>query len=175
VPLIPVVLALLLFVALVLAMPLLLVLRYRAGTVRRRGRRWVATANLVSMMLSAGLFLWLAAITTFWVPKALIYSFTGLIAGCLLGLVGLALTRWETTPQAVYYTPNRWLVLLITLAVTARLLYGVWRIWHAWRMAGADTTWLASAGVAGSMAVGAVVLGYYLTYSAGVRWRVRRI
>ena len=156
-------------------MPLLLVLRYRAGTVRRRGRRWVATANLISMILSAGLFLWLAAITTFWVPKALIYSFTGLIAGCLLGLVGLALTRWETTPQALYYTPNRWLVLLITLAVTARLLYGVWRIWHAWRMAGPDPTWLASAGVAGSMAVGAVVLGYYLTYSAGVRWRVRRI
>lgn len=88
-------------------------------------------------------------------------------------LVGLAMTRWEPTPQALHYTPNRWLVLLITLAVTTRLLYGLWRIWHAWRTAGSDASWLASAGVAGSMAVGAVVLGYYLTYSAGVRWRLR--
>jgi hypothetical protein len=88
-------------------------------------------------------------------------------------LLGLALTRWEPTPQALYFTPNRGLVLLITLAVTARLLYGLWRIWDAWRAAGANDSWLAAAGIAGSMAVGAVVIGYYFTYSAGVRWRLR--
>jgi hypothetical protein len=46
-PLIPLVAVLLLVLALILAMPLLLVLRYRAGTVRRLGRRWMATLNLV--------------------------------------------------------------------------------------------------------------------------------
>jgi hypothetical protein len=172
VPLVLLLLVLLVPVALVAATPLLLVLRYRAGTMRRRGRPWVATVNLVSFLLSAALFLWVAAITTFWVPRAFTYSLIGLVAGCLLGLVGLALTRWEKTPAALYYTPNRWLVLLITLAVTVRLIYGLWRIWHAWRMAGPDTSWVASAGVAGSMAVGAIVLGYYLTYSVGVRWRL---
>lgn len=174
-PLIPFVLALLFVLALVFASPLLLVLRYRAGTARRRGRRLVATINLGSMLVSVGLFLWVAAMTAFWVPKAFSYSLAGLIVGCVLGLLGLAVTRWELTPQALYYTPNRWLVLLITLAVTTRLLYGLWRIWHAWRTAGPDTSWVASAGVAGSMAVGAVVLGYYLIYSAGVRWRLRRV
>ena len=70
-PLIPLLLAvLLLFIALVLAMPLLLVLRYRAGTVRRLGRRWVATLNLVTIVISAGLFLYVAAITSFWIPDA---------------------------------------------------------------------------------------------------------
>ena len=29
--------------------------------------------------------------------------------------------------------------------------------------------------VCASMAVGAVVLGYYLIYSAGIRWRLREI
>ncbi len=174
-PLIPLLLAvLLLVVALILAMPLLLVLRYRAGTVRRLGRRWVATLNLVALVLSTGLFLYVAAITSIWVPDAFRYSFFGLMGGCLLGLLGLAMTHWEETPRALHYTPNRWLVLIITLAVSARLLYGVWRIWHAWRASGADTSWLQAAGVAGSLAIGAIVLGYYVIYSAGLRWRLRR-
>ena len=174
-PLIPILLALAFAVAMVLAMPLLLVLRYRAGTMRRRARRWPATVNLVMLVFSAGLFLWAAAMTSFWVPKAFTYSLAGFMAGCLLGLLGLASTKWEETPQALRYTPNRWLVLLITLAVTTRLLYGLWRIWHAWREAGANDSWLAAAGIAGSMAVGAIVVGYYLTYSAGVRWRLSKV
>lgn len=173
-PLIPIALALLFALALVLAMPLLLVLRYRAGTMRRRGRRWPATINLVMIALSAGLFLWMAAISSLWVPRAFTYSLAGFAGGCLLGGLGLALTRWEWTPRAVHYTPNRWLVLIITFAVTARLLYGLWRVWHTWRTAGPDTSWLAAAGIAGSMAIGAVVLGFYVTYFAGVRWRISK-
>jgi hypothetical protein len=175
VPLIPILIALLFVFALVLAMPLLLVLRYRAGTMRRRGRRWAATINLVGILLSAGLFLWIAALTTLWVPKAFAYSLMGFLGGGFLGLLGLALTKWEETPHVLHYTPNRWLVLIITFAVTARLLYGLWRVWHAWRTAAPDTSWLAAAGVAGSMAVGAMIIGYYVTYSTGVCWRLRRI
>jgi hypothetical protein len=162
-----------LVVALALATPFLLYLRYRTGTMRRRGRAWVANVNLASLGLSAALLLWVAALTTFWVPHAFSYSLAGLFAGSLLGFLGLALTRWEITPRGLHYTPNRWLVLLVTLAVVTRLLYGLWRIWHAWRAAGADHSWLASAGVAGSMAVGALVVGYYLAYFAGVRWKLR--
>ena len=173
--LIPLAIALFVILALVITMPLSLVMRYRAGTARRLGRKWVTTLNLLMIALSAAVFLWAAAITSFWVPNAFRYSLLGLLGGGLLGLLGLALTRWEKTPQALYYTPNRWLILVITLAVTTRLLYGLWRVWHSWRTAGPETSWVAAAGVAGSMAVGAVVLGYYLTYSAGVRWRLRRV
>ena len=173
-PLIPLVAVLLLVVALVLTMPLTLFLRYRASTVRRLGRRWVATLNLVMIVLSAGLFLTVAAITSFWVSGAFRYSLFGFMGGCFLGLLGVALTRWEETPRALYYTPNRWLILIIILAVTARLLYGVWRIWHGWHTSGSDTSWLEAAGIAGSLAIGAVVLGYYVTYLAGIRWRLRR-
>jgi hypothetical protein len=175
VPVIAILLVPLFIIALVLSMPVLLMLRYRAGTARRLGRKWVATVNLASMIVSTGLFLWVAAITSLWVPKALNYSLMGLTGGSLLGLLGLILTRWEKTPQALHYTPNRWLVLLLTLAVTARLLYGLWRVWHAWHTIPHDPSWLAAEGISGSMAVGAVVLGYYLTYSAGVRWRLRRV
>jgi hypothetical protein len=173
VPLIPIILILLGVVAFILAMPFLLYLRYRAGTMRRRGYKWLATVSLVSFGLSAALFVWAASITNFWVSHAFSYSLAGIIAGSLLGLLGLTLTRWEMAPQTFHYTPNRWLVLLITLAVVARLVYGGWRIWHAWRAGPADGSWLASAGLAGSIAVGGVVIGYYFSYFAGVRWKLR--
>jgi len=103
----------------------------------------------------------------------LAYSLIGFVSGSVLGLFGLVVTRWEKTPIAVYYTPNRWVVLLITLAVAIRMLYGFWRIWHAWRICGPGSTWLASAGIPGSMAVGGLVIGYYLAYFAGIRWKLR--
>jgi hypothetical protein len=173
VPLIPIILVLLLMIALVIATPFLLYLRYRTGTMRRRGRPWIANINLASLALSAALLVWVAALTTFWVPLAFSYSLAGLFTGFLLGLLGLASTRWEITPGGLHYTPNRWLILLLTLAVVTRLLYGLWRLWHAWHTTGRDASWLASAGVAGSMAVGAVVVGYYFVYFAGVRWKLR--
>ena len=173
-PLVPLFAALLLVLALILAMPLLLFLRYRAGTARRRAYRWVATLNLATIVLSAGFFLYVAVITNFWVPDAFRYSVFGLLGGGLLGVIGLALTRWEQTPRALHYTPNRWLILIITLAVSARLLYGIWRIWHGWRTSGSDSSWLTSVGIAGSLALGALMLGYYVAYSAGVWWRLRQ-
>ena len=173
-PLVPFILALLVVLFLVLSTPLLLLLRYRTGTMRRRARIGSTAVNLVLLLLSAALFILFAALANFWVQHAFSYSLSGLSLGCLLGLIGLFLTRWEKQPPALYYTPNRWLVLLITFAVAARLLYGLWRVWHAFRTTGAGESWLASAGVAGSMAVGAMVLGYYLTYNAGLCWQLRR-
>src|ERR1044072_4855341 len=172
-PLVPLLAVLIGIVVFIISIPFLLVLRYRLGVARRPARRWIATTNLLSLLASAALFIWVAAMTNFWVPNAFRYSLIGFITGVLLGLLGLRLTRWETTSRALYYTPSRALVLLITLAVSARLLYGLWRIWHAWRTTGADDSWLASAGIPGAMAVGALVIGYSFTYFAGVRLRLR--
>jgi hypothetical protein len=155
------------FVAL---MPLSLVVRYRAGTARRLARGWLAVANVLGFALSAGLLLLVAAVTSAWVPDAFSSACIGLAGGVLLGLLGLWLTRWEHAPRSLHYTPNRWLVLAIMLVVTSRMAYGFWRSWHAWRSAADDTSWLASSGAAGSLAAGAVVLGYYLMYWTGL-WR----
>lgn len=130
--------------------------------------------NIVMLGLSAMLFLFGAALTNVWVPEAFTYALAGLAAGSVLGVVGLWLSRWEATPHALHYTPNRWLVLALTLVVTTRVLYGFWRGWHAWRSTPDDASWLAAAGAAGSLAAGAVVLGYYLAYSIGVRRQVTR-
>ncbi len=158
----------LLLLLLPLAVPLLLVQRYRLGKARRRGRRWASKLSLFLLTLSGFFFLVVAAISNFWAPRALLFSVAGLVAGGLLALVGLRLTRWEKSRHALHYTPNRWLVLFLTLAVTARLIYALWRAWRTWATHGATASWVAHAGVPGSLAVGAMVLGYYLIYTAGV-------
>lgn len=157
--------------AAVALLPLSLIMRYRAGTTRRPARRWVATINAVMLAFSIAFFLTVAAITNVWVPDAFVHAAVGLLIGAALGLIGLLLSRWERTSTGLYYTPNRWLVLTITLVVSARLLYGLWRSWQAWSAGPGDQSWLAAAGAAGSLAAGAVVLGYYLVYWAGVRWK----
>ena len=154
-------------------LPLSIIQRYRVGTSRQRARGWLIWLNLFGLSVSTVLFVIGAAITNIWVPRALPYTLAGLAAGFALGLLGLVLTRWEVSTQGVHYTPNRALILTITLLVTARLFYGLWRAWHNWRAAVGGDSWLAQSGAEGSLAAGAVVLGYYVMYWAGVRRRLR--
>lgn len=160
--------------ALIALVPISIVQRYRVGTSRQRARGWIATLNLAGLSLSAVLFLVSAVFTNIWVPDALRYTVGGLAAGCLLGIVGLWLTRWEPSIGALHYTPNRLLVLAITLLVAARVFYGFWRGWESWRAGVSGESWFVAAGVATSMAAGAVVIGYYLAYWIGVRRRLKR-
>ena len=154
--------------------PLAIVQRYRLGTAKRRARGWVATINAAGLVLSVVVFLFGAALTSLWIPGALSYAALGLLAGSLAGLVGLGLTRWEASPGSLYYTPNRWLVLAITLIVATRVAFGFWRSWQAWHTTDDYAAWAAASGAAGSLAAGAVVLGYYLIYWLGVRRRIGR-
>ncbi len=172
-PLILIAFVLLLPVLFVVMLPFSIVQRYRTGTARRIGRPWVASLNVLMLSLSAYLFLIAASFASFWAPNALPYSFAGLLCGIALGFVGLRLTRWESTAGGLHYTPPRILVLLITVVVTVRVFYGFWRAWHAWHIAGAGGSWLAHVGAAGSLAMGAGVLGYYFTYWCGVARRLR--
>lgn len=160
----------LVILAVIALIPVSLIQRYRMATSRQRARGWLASVNLAGLLFSAILFLASAAVANVWIPNALAYTAAGLAAGCFFGIVGLKLTRWEPSHGALHYTPSRLLVLAITLVVTARLVYGFWRGFHAWRAG-----MFSESPVAGSMAAGAVVLGYYLAYWFGVRRRLKRI
>jgi hypothetical protein len=160
--------------AVIALIPISIVQRYRMGTARRLARGWVATLNLVALTFSAVLVLISAALTSVWVSDALRFTAMGLAAGMLLGAIGIWLTRWEAAPQALHYTPPRLLVLLVTSIVTARILFGFWRTWRLWESGTVRPAWFVGAEVAGTMAAGAVVLGYYLAFWFGVRHRLAR-
>ena len=162
------------FVFAIVMMPFALVVRYRAGTRRRRARAWIATVSVVSLLLSAASFLVSAAIVGRWVPDAFAWSSRGLGGGALLGIFGLVVTRWERDGAALYYTPSRLLALMLSVVVAARIAYGLWRGWQTWQSSPDTTSWVAAIGIAGSMAAGALLLGYYLAYAIGVRVRATR-
>jgi hypothetical protein len=167
--------ALLLFVVLAFVGVVLLslALRYRAGTARRQGRRWVATMNVWMTCFSAALFLCFTFLISFWLGPTLRFALTGMAVGGLLGFVGLVITRWESHPEGFFYTPSRWLALLVMLAIAARLVYGWWHTMH--RGVADEQHWLTSvSGTQLSVAVAAGLIGYYLVYSIGVRIRIRR-
>ncbi|MFL6537404.1 MAG: hypothetical protein ACJ8JD_04405 [Chthoniobacterales bacterium] len=170
----PLLLLLLLPFALLLALPFSIIQRYRVGKARRVGRRWLATLNLLLMIFSAAVFAWAAALTNLWLPYAFARAVEGMLIGVLVALIGLALTRWEHSDRELHYTPNRWLVLLLTLAVAGRILYGFLHAWRAWSGHQSHATWLQDSGLATSLGVGGLVLGYYLAYAAGVLYRINR-
>jgi hypothetical protein len=155
-----------------LLLPLALWQRYRRGHARRRAVGWVAAVNAWSLLVSALVFAGGAALTGLWVEGALPYALGGLAAGALAGMLGLALTRFEATPQGIYYTPNRWLVLALMLVVLARLAWGGYRMQQAWA-GDAHAAWLSQQGQV--LAVGGLLLGHYLAYAWGLRRRLPRL
>ena len=175
-PAVPIILfALLFFVLLAVAGVVLLslALRYRAGTARRQGRRWIASLNVWMTSLSAVFFLSFSFLISFWLGTAFRFALLGMCFGAILGLLGLAITRWESQPEGLFYTPSRWLALLVTLAIAARFVYGWWHATHSGSSAPSDQRWLMTAsGTELSLAVAAGSIAYYLVYSIGVRLRV---
>ena len=172
-----IVFALLLFVVLAFAGVVLLslALRYRAGTARRQARLWVASLNVWMTSFSAVFFLSFTFLLSFWIDSAFRFALIGMGCGGILGLVGLAMTRWESQPEGLFYTPNRWLALFVTLAIAARFVYGWWRATHSGSSSPSDQHWLiAASGTQLSLAVAAGLIAYYLVYSVGVRLRVAR-
>jgi hypothetical protein len=172
-----IVFALLVFVLLALTGVILLslALRYRAGTARRQARSWVASLNVWMTGFSTVFFLSFTLLLSFWVGSAFRFALIGMGCGALLGLFGLALTRWESRPEGLFYTPSRWLALVLVFAIAARVVYGWWRGTHSGSSAPGDQHWLITASSTQlSLAVAAGLIGYYLAYSIGVRLRLTR-
>ncbi len=169
--------ALLFFVLLALSGVVLLslALRYRAGTARRQGRPWIANLNVWMTNLSAVFFLSFTFLISFWLGTAFRFALIGMCFGAILGLLGLAVTRWESQPEGFFYTPSRWLALVVTLAIAARFVYGWWHAMHSGSSAPGDQNWLMTTSETElSLAVAAGLIGYYLVYSIGVRLQVAR-
>ena len=155
-------------------LPVSVVQRYRMGTARRPARVWVANLNIGAFLISTGVVVVTATVTALWVPSALSATAGALLVGALLGLIGLSLSEWETREGRLYFTPNRWLVGALTLLVVARLGYGAWRMWYAWLGWGGQSGWLSTSSAAGSLAAGALLIGYGLGFWSAVRWRIAR-
>jgi hypothetical protein len=94
----------------------------------------------------------------------------GLGVGVLLGVIGLRHTRYEATPQGLFYTPNAHLGVALSLLFVGRVLFRLLDlpgIEPALPQEGKDF-----AGSRLTLSVFGVLAGYYIAYAAGLlRWR----
>lgn len=173
----------LLLVLWVLLLPLSLFQRYRSGKARRRVQRWALRLNAVLLLLSVGSLLLTASLSGLWHPEwsasatrgpAWLHALVGLAAGSALGTAGVWLTRIERVEGRLYITPNRWLVLGLTLLVTARLLAFAWQSWMLWQGRPAALA-LGPYALDGRslFATGGLLLGYYGLSTIGILRRTR--
>lgn len=160
-----------LVLAWLLLLPVLLLQRYRLGRARQRAIGWVVRSNAWLLLVSALLFLGGAALGQRWVADAWAFAVAGLAAGLVLGGLGTRLARIEYTERGVFHTPNRWLVLLLTGAVAARILLGLWLGWRHLRSGQPAHGLLDSQG--SLFALGGLLLGHYLAYAWGLRRALR--
>jgi hypothetical protein len=98
--------------------------------------------------------------------EALVGLAAGLAGGSVLGLYGLRLTRFEATPEGLFYTPSAHLGIALSLLLVGRMLYRLVEIYRSDPMA----TNLALSPL--TLLVVGLLAGYYMAYAIGlVRWR----
>ena len=95
----------------------------------------------------------------------------GLLLGAVLALYGLARTRFEATPQGLFYTPNAHVGVVLSLLVVARVVY---RLVEVYVDPAAPREASAFARSSLTLAVFGLLAGYFVIYAAGLlRWRWR--
>ncbi|MDE2430038.1 MAG: DUF1453 family protein [Burkholderiales bacterium] len=94
----------------------------------------------------------------------------GLVVGVLLGRFGLRHTRFESTSQGMFYTPNAHLGIALSLLFVLRILYRV--VEGTYLHAGTPHNAPDFASSPSTLAVFGLLAGYYVCYAIGlIRWR----
>lgn len=94
----------------------------------------------------------------------------GLAAGVALAAYGLRETRFEPTPQGLFYTPNAHLGIALSLLFVARIAYRFIEVYSLDPAQPRGAAEFARSPL--TLAVFGVLAGYYIRYAVGlVRWR----
>jgi hypothetical protein len=97
---------------------------------RNIGRQKLRPArHLTSIIIMSVLSLALFGISEL-LPKLLSGIGIGLLAGAALGFLGLRLTKFETTAEGHFYTPDTRIGVALTLVFLGRLIYRIWALRH---------------------------------------------
>lgn len=96
----------------------------------------------------------------------------GAVAGIALGLLGTRLTKFEATPEGLFYTPNAHLGIALSLLLVLRLGYRFVMLQLNGGRFDPQSMPLGASPL--TLAILGVLAGYYVTYAIGLlRWRAR--
>jgi len=96
--------------------------------------------------------------------------FGGAVVGGALGLYGLRLTRFERTPDGLFYTPNAHLGVALSALLVGRIVYRLARLYFATSSFETLPTGIVRNPI--TLVLFGTLAGYYASYAAGLlRWR----
>jgi len=102
--------------------------------------------------------------------QALLGLAAGLAGGAVLAVYGLRLTRFEPTPEDLFYTPSAHLGIALSLLLVARILYRLVELYSIDTTISPAATNLALSPL--TLVVVGLLAGYYMAYAIGLlRWR----
>lgn len=101
----------------------LIVWRVLTRVRRSVGRQPVRTTRLVTRIVIYSVLCVFLGFVAMNHPKVLAALGGGLVVGIPIALIGLRLTRYETTPAGRFYTPNAYIGVTISLIFIGRLFY----------------------------------------------------
>ena len=105
-------------------------------------------------------------------PLTLAAVAAGVVVGIALGLYGTRLTKFEATPEGLFYTPNAHLGIALSLLLVLRLGYRVLMLQLGGQGMDPQSMQVGSSPL--TMGILGTLAGYYVTYAIGLlRWRAR--
>ena len=128
-----------------------------------RIRPWVTLAVFPLLVL----FLLLGSLSH---PSVALALVAGVGAGIALGVYGLRLTKFEQTPQGLFYTPSTHLGIALSLLFIARIVYRAVQMYLVRDALQEGTTAFARSPL--TLLIFGTLAGYYVAYAIGlIHWR----
>jgi hypothetical protein len=94
----------------------------------------------------------------------------GIVVGVCLGVYGLRKTRFEKTPQGLFYTPNAHLGIALSLLLLGRIIYRLIQVYQPSGSTAGPQLNYATTPV--TLLIFGTLVGYYVTYAVGLlRWQ----
>jgi hypothetical protein len=158
---------------------LLVLIPLFAWRIYKRFRRMVGRQRLSKVRLGITLVLYPAVVVLLGFgshtsPGRLWWLVGGLGFGCLLGLYGLAKTRFEPTTKGLFYTPHAHLGIALSLLFVGRIAYRLIEVYAIDPTGPNGMHEFARTPL--TLAVFGLLAAYYITYAIGLlRWRFRLV
>ena len=128
-------------------------------------RAWITLAIYIPLIV-------LLCFATRTHPERLAWLAGGIGLGLLLGIIGLNKTRFEPTPEGLFYTPYAHLGIALSLLFVARIAYRFVEVYSSAPTGQQQPPDFARSPL--TLAVFGLLAGYYVTYAIGLaRWRIR--
>jgi hypothetical protein len=94
----------------------------------------------------------------------------GIVGGIVLGQYGLKHTKFEVTPQGLFYTPNAHIGVALSVLFIGRVVYRMFVLYSMNPYAPQSPNDFAASPL--TLGIFGLLAGYYVTYAIGlVRWR----